>query len=141
MSSLEWIVPVGVGITIGVVATSLIIANNKRHKQEDKDALIKCFGEPMYAGEFSFEEAVSWISKRKNLLSDSVKAVITKIKPELLEKIGAKADINGEVENYLLMAILNEKTIVESVLVKYEQLDDELEKRLLSGEGTMVVEA
>ena len=62
--------------------------------------------------------------------------------PEQINELIKGLNIGKGLENYLIMAVVNEanRDVIESMLIKYEMLDDALEKQLDQGKGAMVIE-
>ena len=101
------------------------------------DTLRACFGEPMCTTTFTFNEAKEWIKSRETALSNGSKAVIAKANSKTLKGLGKEMNIDG-VDNYLVMAIINQSNdIQDSILIKYECLDQDLENSLAKGNGIL----
>lgn len=131
--------------SLGAVAVILYkiitIVKNKTNLKKEK-IIENCFGEPMYTNIFSISEAREWIKSRESLLKNGEKATIVKVNHETLRSLGQDLDIGNSVDNYIVIAIINQETneISDSVLIKYESLDSKLEKVLQKGNGVLVVE-
>lgn len=80
----------------------------------------------MYTSSFSLNEVRDWIKARQDKLENGAKAIILKANSETLHKIGKDLDIGKGIENNLVIAIVDEtnKSISDSVLVRYESLDE-----------------
>ena len=91
---------------------------------------------------FTIDEAKEWITVRKQYLENGAKAVIMKINDNTLKSLGKELNIGFELENMMIVAIVNTQSsyIIDSVLIKYETLDQNLEKTLAKGNGVLVVE-
>lgn len=65
-----------------------------------------------------------------------------KINDNTLKSLGKELNIGFELENMMIVAIVNTQSsyIIDSVLIKYETLDQNLEKTLAKGNGVLVVE-
>ena len=131
------------GIALGIIIDRIIIAYAENKKIEKEKILERCFGEPMYTNTFSISEVRDWIKSREDMLQDGAKAIVLKANSETLRQIGKDMDIGSNLKNNIVIAIVNEstKTISDSVLVKYENLDEKLENALNKGNGVLVVEA
>lgn len=130
------------GIALGVIIDRMLIAVAENKKVEKEKILESCFGEPMYTSSFSLNEVRDWIKIREDKLQNGAKAIILKANSETLRKIGKDLDIGNGIENNLVIAIVDEnsKSISDSVLVRYESLDEKLEQALNNGNGVLVVE-
>lgn len=112
-------------------------------KSKDKTKILEeCFGEPMCTNTFTIDEAKEWITVRKEHLENGAKAVIMKINDNTLKSLGKELNIGSEIGNMMIVAIMNTQSshIIDSVLIKYETLDQNLEKMLAKGNGVLVVE-
>ena len=134
---------VAVGIAAGLIIYK-IIEQSKTVRQEDSSKILEnCFGSPMYASTFSISEVKDWLKNREDLINNGSKAVILKANAQTLKNIGKDLDIGDGAEKNLIIAITDEvnKAVKDSVLVKYDKLDEKLESALNAGNGILVVEA
>lgn len=110
----------------------------KDHPEEKQRILLEaCFGECVFAENFSFKEAAGWIKKHGDLLREGNKAMILKIDDEeftsLFRKL-SKVALMGD--KYLVITIIgdnideNQPKEKTNLLVKYETLDAKLESVL-----------
>ncbi|MBQ9390545.1 MAG: hypothetical protein IJU07_10280 [Synergistaceae bacterium] len=112
---------------------------------EEKRRLIleACFGEIVYARNFTFAELRVWLGRQKRLLDKGGKALVLKLDDEkFAEMFGDKlGDVELGDEQYLAAVVMEAKTskTKASMLVQYEELDAALE-RVLGTEGSLVVE-
>ena len=127
-------------IIIEIIKKSSMDMKNQKINQEQ--LLEECFGEAMYASTYSFEKAKKWIKAHEQLLKNGANALVMKVNEETMKVIKKDVNIEGEPENYLVIAIINEKSqqMEESLLVKYGRLDANLENILAKGNGMLVVE-
>ncbi|MCM1228377.1 MAG: hypothetical protein NC320_13320 [Clostridium sp.] len=127
------------GIGAAIVIIWLIQKSNKNIKNEN--VLISAFGEPLYSEKFTLQQTKEWLKKREGLIKSGCKALVLKANEELLKSIGKNLDIGSDVDNFLVIAVINtvSKEIEDSVLVKYDSLEDDLENLLSKGNGTLVV--
>lgn len=129
----------------GIVAGILVekaLSHSKADKVVDKEKLLEdCFGEHIYVGKFSLAQARDWINARKENINNGSKALVLKITSETLKNLGKDIEISSDMENYLAIAVINSTTkeIEDSILVKYDELDEKLEELLAKGDGTLVV--
>ena len=131
------------GIVVGVLVDRIVLQLQENKRIERTKILEKCFGAPMYTSVFSMNEARDWIKVREEKLKSGAKAVILKATAETLQNIGKDLDIGTGIENNIVLAIVNQTTkdIEDSVLIRYETLDNALESALEKGKGILVVEA
>lgn len=96
------------------------------------------FGEPMHTGTFTLNEAVTWM---KSKFDTGCKGVIFRTDCAGLKSYAPDLNLGKEVENYLVMAIVDEasKAMRDRVLVKFDVLDSAL-KDALGDEGMLVIE-
>lgn len=136
-------VVVGGALLSAIVGAALVQAAKK--KKDNENLLESCFGKPMVTNTFTMNEAKTWIMQRKDSLENDGKALITTLDQENLQKFGIEIQLKESVviKNYLLLAIIDSKQgkISESVLIKYEMLDQTLKTALDKGNGSMVVTA
>ena len=130
------------GIAIGVIIDRIIQCIKENQKLKYTKVLEDCFGEPMFTNSFGISDVRDWSKAREELLNANHKIVVMKAIPEQINKFIKGIEIGRRLENYLIMAVVNEtsKDIVESMLIKYEMLDNALEKQLDKGKGAMVIE-
>ena len=129
------------GVAIGVVADRLVDYVVAKQKVKFEEALIGCFGEPMSTNCFSLKDVNEWLQTRKEKIQNGAKGFVVKASSINLKKLGIEIDSNGSVSNMLIVAIINVETnnIEESILIKYDSLDSELESILSKGDGTLVI--
>ena len=112
---------------------------------EEKRRLIleACFGEIVYARNFTFAELKGWLGRQKNLLANGGQALVFKLDDENFAEMfdGKLGDVELGDEQYLAAVVMEAKTskTKTSMLVQYEELDETLE-RVLGTEGSLVVE-
>ena len=130
---------------VGCVALGVVLDRIYLHMKSEKavsrtKVLEECFGAPMYTKTLSTTEVRDWVNTRQGLLTES-KVIVLKVNDETLKNIGKNLNLGGEAENMIIMAIVGESNneIKESALIKYEQLEDDLEK-LLGNDGFLVIE-
>ena len=118
----------------------------KDHPEEKQRILLEaCFGECVFAENFSFDEAIDWIENHDDLLSNGNKAMILKIDDKkFMSWFGKKSKVALKGDKYLVITIMGDnidKNLPKeknNLLVKYETLDAELESVL--AKGSFVVE-
>lgn len=130
------------GVALGIVLDRIIqyIKNNQQLKYTK--VLEDCFGEPMFTNTLSVSDVRDWSRAREDMLKTGHKIVVMRAIPDQLKELGKELNIGKGIDNYLIMAVVNEesKEIAESMLVKYERLDDGLNDQLNKGNGSMVIE-
>jgi hypothetical protein len=129
---------VAVGLIGGILLEKLMRNFKDNRVLKCSEMLEKNFGKPMITNKFTFAEAKEWILARQDKINNGYKGVILKINKETLEKIGSNLEIDKNLNNYLLIGIYKDKNFLESLLVKYDFLDEELSDSLK--EGTLVIE-
>ena len=114
------------GVAIGIIIEKIIECIKENRKLKYSKILEECFGEAMYTNTFAMTDTRDWIQSKEEYLNNGCKAIVMKAIPEQLKKFGKDLDITKVVENYLIIAVVDEgdKKIKESLLVKYDKLDD-----------------
>lgn len=136
----DYVITFAAGAAVGVLLDKFVFTKMQESGiQSRTDALRVCFGEPMSATKLTFQEVKEWIHARKDQLIDGAKAAVVKVNESTMKSIGKNLDTRG-VENYIVLVIMSgDKQIADSLLVKYETLDQELEDALAKGNGILVV--
>lgn len=136
----DYVITFAAGAAIGVLLDKFVFTKMQENGIQNRtDALRACFGEPMSATKFTFAEVKEWIQGRKGQLVDDAKAAVVKVDENTMKSLGKNLDTRG-VENYIVLVIMtSDKQIADSLLVKYEKLDQELENALAKGNGILVV--
>lgn len=127
-----------VGVIGGVFLEKLLKSLKENRILKCTELLEKNFGEPMYTKKFTSDEANEWILARKDLIQNGHKAVVLKVTKDSFAKISPDLVLEEDLNQYLLLAIYKDGDFIESLLVKYEALDDKLQEML--ADGIMVVE-
>lgn len=132
---------IAAGASAAVTLLILLLRAKAPKGQNDEQILISCFGNPVLTDVFTYQQAKQWLLQRRNLIESGQKGIVLKASPEALKTLGSQYDLNLSADNYAVMAIVNMQTheITESVLIKYNSLDDELEQKLSVGNGIMVI--
>ncbi len=138
----KYVLSVAGGVAIGIIIAKIVMQMKENQKLERKKILENCFGAPMYTNYFSMSEVREWIKGREDKLKTGAKAVILKVNRDTLQKIGKDLDIGEGIDDNIIIAIVNETNndIEDSILVKYEKLDEALENALSKGDGVLIVE-
>ena len=120
------------GVAIGILLEKLIAKHKIEAKIKFANALEIVFGEPLYVNSFSLLDVTTWLKK----------TAIMKARPELLKAFEHDLDFSEGIEKALVIVIYDTSTNekIDSLLVKYEKLDSDLEAALDKGNGVMVVE-
>ncbi|MDE5763734.1 MAG: hypothetical protein K2I00_02065 [Ruminococcus sp.] len=129
------------GLVIGILIDKALSMSGKNSVIDKEKLLEECFGEHMYVSRFSLVQARDWIKMRQDKIKDGTKAIVMKITPETLKSLGKNIEIAQNMDNYLAIAVINGNTkeMQDSILVKYDNLDEKLEELLDRGDGTLVV--
>lgn len=119
----------------------LIIKLKELYKLKNQNTLENCFGEPLYSDLFTLREAKQWIKEREDKIKNGNKAIVLKANQDTLKSLGKDLVLESTDTDFLVIAIVNHDTkkIDDSVLIKYNSLDDELESFLAKGNGVLVV--
>lgn len=138
---METVVYVAGGALVVGVVIAYIVHKHKKTKLHRSQLLEECFGKPMQTNRFSVSEVRDWIRVRENLLKDdSCKAAVLKANENVLKSVGTQLDIGTGLENFMILVIIDGNSkIIESTLVKYDELDKDL-KNLLGEQGIVVIE-
>ena len=136
----NYVITFAAGAAVGVALEKFVFANMKENGiQSRTDALRACFGEPMSTTKLTFIEVKEWIQSRKDQIVGDAKAAIVKVNENTMKTLGKDLDTRG-VEQYLVLVIMTgDKKISDSLLIKYEKLDQDLENALAKGNGILVV--
>ena len=139
----RWFASLACGVALGIVVDRIVLHFKSNQEMKYSKVLEKCFGDPMYTNTFAISDVRDWSKAREEQLKEGHKIVVLKAIPELLKELGKDLEIGNGLDDYLVMALVNEekKEIVESLLVKCEQIDTLLEEQLKKGGGFMVVGA
>lgn len=119
----------------------LVTKINEDENENQEEILKSCFGEPLHTDEFTLFQAKKWLGARKSLLDSGSKAIITKVNTDTMAEYCKEFKINVTIDNYLVVAVMDvhNHEIEDSLLVKYNSLEEKLEKLLEKGNGTLVV--
>lgn len=128
------------GMSVGVALEKFVFAKMRASViQSRTDALHACFGEPMIATTLTFAEVTDWVQSRREQLVGNAKAAVVKVNEKTMKNLGKDLDTKG-VENYIILVIMNEdKRLTDTLLVKYEKLDQRLENAIAKGNGILVI--
>lgn len=137
----DYMISFAAGTATGVLLEKFVFAKMRESGiQSRTNALQACFGEPMSTTRLTYQEVVQWINARRDQLVDNTKAAVVKVDENTMKSLGKDLDTRG-VENYIVLVIMTgDKQITDSLLIKYEKLDQELENSLARGNGVLVVQ-
>lgn len=137
----DYVITFAAGTATGILLERFVFAKMKENRIQNRtNALQACFGEPMIATRFTFEEVKQWIYARKDRLVNGTKAAVVEVNENTMKSLGKDLDTKG-VENYIVLVIMTaDRQIADSLLIKYEKLDQELENALARGNGVLVVQ-
>jgi len=129
------------GLVAGIIVTKAVIMSKENNIVDKEKLLEECFGEHMYVSRFSLIQARDWIKMRQENIDRGAKALVMKITSETLKNLNKNVSISSDMNNYLAIAVVNSisNKMEDSILVKYDQLDEKLEELLERGNGTLVV--
>ena len=140
----EYAVVGAAGVLIGVLADRLIVALNKKRKEDYEQTLIKAFGNPIYLNEIGLDDVYEWANARKEKLAGGSKVVIMRANAKQLRDYVADLPDSGSANSLMLMALIDcsgeKPCIAESILIKFANLEQALESELAKGNGALVVE-
>ena len=136
----DYVITFATGAAVGVLLDKFVFAKMQENGIRNRtDALRACFGEPMSATTFTLSEVKEWICARKDQLVNDAKAAVVRVDENTMKSLGKDIDTRG-MENYIVLVIMTgDKQIKDSLLIKYEKLDHELEIALDKGNGILVV--
>ena len=138
---IDYIITFAAGVAAGAVLETVLLKIQESTVKGHIKSLRDCFGEPMCTTTFTFKEVKEWIKAREDSLQAGSKAIVLKANSKTMGNLGKELNLDG-VENYLIMAVVDKDSgdIQDSVLIKYERLDQALENALAKGNGVLVVE-
>ncbi len=139
MANLGYVVAGAAAVT---VIGYFLYQQSKNGGSKDPEKFLRdAFGEPMVTGHFSMSEATSWIKARSSVLENGGKALVMEANESTLKTMGVDLKIGDSPNKFLVMAIVStEKSdVMDSVLIKYTTLDENLKKNLANGDGVLVV--
>lgn len=128
-------------IVIGAFTYWLINKLSDLQSENQEEMLKKCFGDPMHVDKFTLDQAKNWIKARESAIRNGAKALVLKVNKDTMKSLGEKWIPETEIDNFLVVAIVdvNNKDVGDTLLIKYNELDENLEKLLEKGDGTLVV--
>jgi hypothetical protein len=127
-----------IGVVGGVFLEKMLRSLKENRLLKCEELLKKNFGEPIYVSKFTAEEVKEWILGRKSAIESGSKAVVMKVNKDSFAKISSDLVIEESLNNYLLLVMYKDGDLSDTLLVKYETLDDSLKEQLQ--DGIMVVE-
>ena len=147
------IIAFAVIVVVLLVAVVWILLRARKRRQadiqNDTDATLEAFGEPVYIPELRINDVRDWAQEHKSTLRNGGKALASKVTNEIFDLMvrglasdGINVDFNASnYFNNLILAVLNAKgEIAEFVLVKYDRISPQLEQLLARGNGQFVIE-
>ena len=126
------------GATVCVAILGTIIWRVYGSNGDKSKVLESVFGEPTHTGTFTLSEAMTWV---KSHFRTGCQGAIFRADCAALKNYAPDVDFSSGLENYLVMVILDKSggAMQDSVLVKFEKLDANLEEAL-GDEGMLVIE-
>ena len=135
-----YVTAIVIGFILGFIAYKIWSKPKLLSKEK---VLTHCFGEITYVKTFSLSEARDWIKARKNMLEDGGKASVIKVTNKNLSMLVNELKefkLNFDTgDKYLVLVVVKDDEIKDSSLIKYENLNVNLEDALGS-DGNFVVE-
>lgn len=141
-NNMEPIVIGGIAFGVTIAAGVIFLAVKSAQKNKSPENILEtCFGEHTYIQKVSLELVRDWIKNREDKLSNGSKAVVFKLNSENIKNIDKRINMDFNSEKYFAIAVMNTSNtkMIESILIKYDMLDDSLEQFLAKGNGTAVV--
>ncbi len=129
----------GLGVVGGIFLEKFLRKQKEKQQLRISEILAKKFGNPVYVTRFSFGEAMNWIGSHEAQIQDGAKGFIKKLDKDTFAQVKNGQKINFDIKNYLLLSVCKNEEFLDSLLVKYESLDEKLEEALKEGNG-MVIE-
>lgn len=110
-------------------------------KKINADNFDESFGESMYTNSLSLKEVGAWVFDREDKVREGATAIVLKANSETLKGIEKTPSTEDEENKKIIIAIVDMKgkEIFDSVLIKYEELDSNLEKAFNRGNGVFEV--
>lgn len=132
------------GICAGILIDRAITYMIEKKKIKYEDILIKCFGEPMYMNVVSFNDLGDWANNRQDKMNETTKILVTKTTSQYFKDLQSQYNISGQADSFLLLALIDtskqEDSVIESLLIKYNSIEESLNEKLSSSDGTLVIE-
>lgn len=139
--ALTAMIGVAVGLTAGIVLEKLLTKISLGREIESEKLLKEQFGDPLYINCVSLEDINNWIQGKKDSLSCEGKICVLQAKRELLSKVSPNIKMSSNIDNYVVIAIVSEDKIKDSILIKFDSMDEKLKSTLDKGNGVLIVEA
>ena len=141
-NNMEPIVIAGIAAGAAIVAGTICFAVRAGKKPDNPEKLLEtCFGEHTYIQNVTLAQVRDWIKNREDMLRNNSKAIVFKLNSDNVKKINKIIDISRLDGNYLAITIMEQSSneMLESILIKYDTLEDNLEEFLAKGNGTAVI--
>lgn len=135
---------VACGVVLGIALDEGIRHMKTEREIQSKKVLETCLGEPMCTDTLTLEQIRDWVKEREKPLKEGHKVIVAKATSNKLKTLGLNMNLGDDSDHYMIVAVINtskpEHTVTESLLIKYEKLDDMLQNCLNPGDGILVVE-
>lgn len=137
-----------VAIVAGITVVIAFAVNAKKHSKKKSDGksetfqesvLENAFGSHTYMDLVKLEQVTAWVKSREQLLKNGAKALVMKATPSAMKKIGIKGNWNNLQGQYLIIAMVSDSKMEDSILIRYGQLEEQLEQVLAKGDGMFVI--
>ena len=121
-------------------ASSLVSGNPQ---ERAKLILETCFGEAMFSQKFTMREAIKWLNAHEKLIKAGATGLVILMDDQRFQEIFAKkfkAALDEE-DYYLVLTIVGKEAPdpENSLLVNFEELDEQLQTQLENGDGYFTV--
>ena len=128
-------------ITVVICAVVKSVRHSGNGTLSKERALESAFGSHTYMDLVKTDQITEWVKGRKGLLNNGAKALVMKVTQDYLKKIGVKVNLDNVNDNYLVVAIVeaDRQKMKDSILIKYGNLDEQLEQMLAKGDGMLVI--
>lgn len=129
----------GVGVAVGITIIYFIISNLSK-KEIDNEVLDSLFNEKTEVENLNASELVQWFKTKMEGKKDNIKMILSCIDKSLLAKYGFSLKEDVKSENVLLQFLYDESTekIIESRLIRFANIDTNLQAQLEENDGLIV---
>lgn len=128
-----------VGIGVGIVIIYFIISKSSK-KEIDNEVLDSLFNEKAEIENLNGPELAKWFKNKMDGKKENIKMILSYIDKELLAKYGFTLTKDVKTENVLLQFLYDENSakIIENRLIKFTNIDTNLQAQLEENEGLIV---
>ena len=128
-----------VGIGVGIVIIYFIISKSSK-KEIDNEVLDSLFNEKAEIENLNGPELAKWFKNKMDGKKENIKMILSYIDKELLAKYGFTLTKDVKTENVLLQFLYDENSakIIENRLIRFINIDTNLQAQLEENEGLIV---